>query len=86
MMDIYFGELSLLENYFDYLKKNKSNLFYDTYFSNKIYNELLENWSDAKQENFETTLKEFVDSKDYILSCKHSKKSITDLINTYQKK
>jgi hypothetical protein len=86
MMDIYFGELSLLENYFDYLKKNKSNLFYDTYFSNKIYSELLENWSDVKQENLETTLKEFITSKDYILSCKHSKKSITDLINTYQKK
>jgi hypothetical protein len=86
MMDIYNGELSLLENYFDYLKKNKSNLFYDTYFSNKIYNELLENWSDLKQKNLEITIKEFIESKDYILSCKHSKKSIVDLINIYQKK
>lgn len=86
MMDIYFGELSLLENYFDYLKKNKSNLFYDTYFSNIIYKELLENWSVSKQQNLETTIKEFITSKDYILSCKHSKKSITDLINIYKKK
>ena len=85
-MDIYFGELSLLENYFDYLKKNKSNLFYDTYFSNIIYKELLENWSVSKQQNLETTIKEFITSKDYLLSCKHSKKSITDLINIYKKK
>ena len=86
MMDIYFGELNLLENYYDFIKKNKKNLFYDTYFTTAIYSELLNNWSDVKQENLETTFKEFIDSKDYILSCKHSKKSITDLIKTYQKK
>ena len=77
---------NLLKNYYDFIKKNKKNLFYDTYFTTAIYSELLNNWSDVKQENLETTFKEFIDSKDYILSCKHSKKSITDLIKTYQKK
>ncbi len=85
MMDIYHGDLSLFDNYLDFLKKNKKNLYYDTYFSFDIYSELTKDWSYTKQNKLEETIKNFINSKDYILTCKHSNKSIKGLIENYYK-
>lgn len=84
MMNFYSNEISLLGNYFDLLISDKKNLYYDTYFTKKIYYELLKNWSDEMQISLENTIKNFINSKDYFLSHKHNSTQLNQLISFFK--
>ena len=75
---------SLLGNYFEFLRSDKENLYYDSYFTKKIYYELLKNWTDEMQINLENTIKNFINSKDYFLSHKHNNIQLNQLISFFK--
>jgi hypothetical protein len=84
MMNFYSNEISLLGNYFEFLRSDKENLYYDSYFTKKIYYELLKNWTDEMQINLENTIKNFINSKDYFLSHKHNNIQLNQLISFFK--
>jgi hypothetical protein len=84
MMNFYSNEISFLNNYFEFLRSDKKNLYYDSYFTKKIYYELLKNWTDEKQLNIEMTIKKFINSQDYFLSYKHCNIEFNQLISFFK--